>query len=122
MSDSDAPEWNPPEADVRTVDAWRKAGEAVLIDVRETEEYEYEHIPGALLAPLTYLDPAAFPPIGDKRLVILCQSGRRSVTAARMLHEAGFTDLVNMTDGMNAWGEVGLETRGARFAEQDYTI
>lgn len=122
MSNTDDTEWTPPEADARTVDAWRQAGDAVLIDVRETEEYEYEHIPGALLLPLTYLDPAVFPPIGDKRLVVLCQSGRRSVTACKLLHAAGFTDLVNLTDGMNAWGEAGLETRGARFAEQDYTI
>ncbi len=122
MSDTGGADWSLAEEDANTVNGWLEAGSAVLIDVRETHEYEYEHIPGALLAPLSFLDPTVFPRLGAARLVIMCQVGRRSAAAAKQLAQAGFENLVNLKGGLDAWREAGLDTQGARFEEEDYSI
>jgi hydroxyacylglutathione hydrolase len=42
----------------------------------------------------------------------MCQGGSRSAIAASLLQAAGFTDVVNMKGGMDAWRESGLEVEG----------
>ena len=64
-----------PEADARTVRRWLKAGEIVLVDVRETSEYEQEHIPGSVLCPLSVFDSDLFAKIPDKMVVLHCAIG-----------------------------------------------
>ncbi|NQU56784.1 MAG: rhodanese-like domain-containing protein, partial [Rhodospirillales bacterium] len=66
------------EADVETVARWLANGEALLVDVRETSEFEQEHIPGAMLVPLSMLDADTFPRITIKKLVLHCAIGKRS--------------------------------------------
>ncbi|TIC78689.1 rhodanese-like domain-containing protein [Nocardioides sp. GY 10127] len=94
---------------VRTVDvheARRLADQgAVLLDVREDDEWAQAHIDGATHVPLGTLDPAA---VGRDRLVVaVCRSGNRSGRAAEALAGAG-VDVVNMTGGVLAWAEAGL--------------
>ena len=67
-----------PEADALTVRGWLKAGEIVLVDVRETAEYEQEHIPGSVLCPLSVFDAELFPEIPEKNVVLHCAIGKRS--------------------------------------------
>jgi len=110
------------EAEVAEVQAWLADGEAVLIDVREPQEYEFEHVPGALLHPLSFLDPDVFPPISGPRLVFMCAVGKRSAAAIKQLQKAGFADLVNMAGGLDAWREAGYDLEGARFEAHDYMI
>ncbi len=98
------------EAEPQTVAKWLADGEALLIDVRETSEYEQEHIPGSLLVPLSALEPDSFPRITIKKLVLHCAIGKRSAVAARQLIEAGHTPPINMKGGLKAWREAGLET------------
>ena len=57
----------------------------LLVDVRETKEYDLEHIAGALLMPLSSLEADLFPAVTDKPLVLHCAIGKRSAAAARML-------------------------------------
>lgn len=98
------------EVRAETVAKWLSAGEALLIDVRETSEFEQEHIPGAMLVPLSMLDPETFPRINIKKLVLHCAVGTRSTTAAKMLVKAGHIPPVNMAGGIKAWREAGLGT------------
>jgi rhodanese-related sulfurtransferase len=110
------------EVDVQTVDGWLTDGSALLIDVRETGEYEFEHVPGSLLHPLSFLDPDTFPKITEKRIVLMCAVGKRSMAAAKQLAKADYPNLVNLEGGLDAWREAGLETEGARFETEDFSI
>ena len=49
------------EVDAETVNRWLDDHKAVLVDVRETTEYEQEHIPGSVLVPLSVFDADLFP-------------------------------------------------------------
>ncbi len=99
-----------PEADALTVRGWLKAGEIVLVDVRETAEYEQEHIPGSVLCPLSVFDAELFPEIPEKIVVLHCAIGKRSAAAAKQLINAGRSRVVNLQGGIKAWKEAGCPT------------
>ncbi len=82
----------------------RPAG-TVLLDVREPDEWQAGHAPGAQHMPLGQLDPAALP--DDAPVLCICRSGGRSSKAAEALQAAGI-DASNVTGGMNGWAEAGL--------------
>ncbi len=99
------------DAGVLTVYRWLENNEAILVDVRETSEYEQEHIPGSLLAPLSTLDPERFPRIEGKKLVLHCAVGKRSAAARIQLWKTGYRPpAINMTGGLRAWKDAGLPT------------
>lgn len=98
------------EVEAATVHQWLEDGEAVLVDVRETSEYEQEHIPGSLLVPLSVFDPERFPHITGKKLVVHCAVGKRSAAAGKQLLQAGHTQVHNLYGGILAWKEAGLAT------------
>lgn len=98
------------EVDATVVQRWLTAGEAILVDVRETAEYEMEHIPGAVLCPMSVFDPARFPRIAEKRLVLHCAVGKRSANAAHRLTEAGYRTVYNLRAGIRGWKEAGFAT------------
>ncbi|MBT7944437.1 MAG: HigA family addiction module antidote protein [Alphaproteobacteria bacterium] len=99
-----------PEADAATVRRWLDAGEILLVDVRETAEYEQEHIPGAVLCPLSVFDSEVFPKIPEKMVVLHCAIGKRSAAAAKQLIETGHTRIINLAGGIKAWKETGGPT------------
>ena len=68
----------PKEIDVQGAAAWLQAGEAILIDVREVEEYRRLRIPGAALLALSAFNPSQIPPLDGKKLLIHCAMGGRS--------------------------------------------
>lgn len=78
---------------------------ALVLDVREPEEWAEGHISGAHHMPLGELDPAAIS--RDSTVIAVCRSGNRSSKAAAILAEAGH-EVVNMQGGMNAWTKAGL--------------
>lgn len=101
-----------PETQVRSVDAatvarWLEADEIVLVDVRETSEYEAEHIAGSLLLPLSSFDADLFPTIPGKKVVLHCAVGKRSEAAGKMLIKEGHADVIHMTGGIEAWKAAG---------------
>ncbi len=98
------------EVDATTVNQWLDDGEAVLVDVRETSEYEQEHIPGSLLVPLSVFDPERFPHIPGKKLVIHCAVGKRSAAAGKQLLQAGHPQVHNLYGGILGWKEAGFAT------------
>jgi rhodanese-related sulfurtransferase len=78
-----------------------------FVDVREVHEFEEGHINGMVNVPLSSLTDnyAAIPE--DKEVVIICRSGSRSLQAANILKEAGYSTITNVTGGMQQWsGEV----------------
>lgn len=97
----------------QTISRWLDTGDVVLVDVRETKEYDLEHIAGALLLPLSELEADVFPAITDKPLVLHCAIGKRSAAAARMLLKAGHEKVLHMEGGLTAWKEAGLPVEEA---------
>ena len=82
-----------------------------LIDVREKDEYEHAHIPGAILMPLSTFDPTAIPDQEDKHLVFHCRSGRRCGMAAEKALHAGYTGTIKrMEGGFLAWDAAGFDS------------
>lgn len=80
---------------------------AAILDVRERQEWDAAHIPGAIHIPLGQLEErlSELPP--DRSLVAACRSGSRSADAARLLREHGY-DVANLAGGMKAWQRAGL--------------
>ena len=96
----------PPE----TLQEWRQTGEAVIIDVREPDEYADAHIPGATLLPLGTISAAKLPDHHGKKLVVLCKLGGRSAAAcAKLAAENPALQPINLTGGMVAWIKAGYE-------------
>jgi rhodanese-related sulfurtransferase len=83
---------------------------ALLLDVREADEYAEGHAPGSTLIPLGQLQQR-LPEIAgfkNKPVALICRSGRRSAQALKLLQQAGFSAAVNVEGGMNAWQKAGL--------------
>ena len=101
-----------PEIDVEELEARRTAG-AVVFDVREPDEYEDAHVPGAIPVPLATVPDRLddFPTDGE--VFIICASGGRSRRAAGFLRNNG-VDAVNVAGGTKAWLAAGKpHARGA---------
>ncbi len=82
--------------------------EALLIDVREPGEFAREHIAGAQSFPLSSLEPSRLP--RDRRIVLCCQSGARSIQALAQLEAAGLHDVAQLDGGLSAWKAAHLTT------------
>ena len=67
----------------------------VILDVREQDEYDAGHIPGAVLIPYTRIEEQSGAMLPDKNRTILvyCRTGRRSKIAAQSLAELGYSDV-----------------------------
>ena len=83
------------------------AAGAVLVDVREPEEWQAGHAPDARHLPLGQLGALVeqLPP--DAPIVVICRSGARSGVATKWLTDQGY-DAVNLAGGMLAWAASGL--------------
>ena len=95
-----------PEIDVDELARRREAGEAVL-DVRNPDEYEEVHVPGATLIPLGELVERVDEVPTDGPLPIICRSGGRSLQAAEFLRARGI-DAMNVAGGTLAWVDAGF--------------
>jgi rhodanese-related sulfurtransferase len=98
--------------DVETAAAWLQAGEAVLIDVREADEFAAARIDGAILAPLSAM-PAAWQALdlpADRKIVVMCLKGGRSHQVCAFIGPTGpeGQPLFNLTGGIQAWAAAGL--------------
>lgn len=97
-----------PDPQVNEIDvqqAAARAKDALLLDVREEDEWAAGHAPDAEHRPLSSLDPRAVPT--DRPVLAICRSGNRSGQAAQALAAAG-VDVVNVAGGMKAWQQAGL--------------
>ncbi len=79
---------------------------AVLLDVREPEEWEAGHAPGARHVPLGELPARMGELEASGRIVVICRSGGRSALATEWLSTAGY-DAANLVGGMQEWAHAG---------------
>ncbi len=99
------------EVSAAEVDAQREAkSPPLLVDVRETHEWEAGHLPGAVHVPRGHLESRieGEAPDRSRPIVIYCASGVRSVFAAQTLAEMGYADVVSMAGGFQGWKSQGL--------------
>lgn len=99
MSD-DVPETDPDDA------ATRVENGALLLDVREPDEWQGGHAPGAAHVPLGELGARLEEIPKDRPIVAVCRVGGRSAKATVALRDAGY-DVINLAGGMRAWQAAG---------------
>lgn len=84
--------------------------DAIIVDVREQNEYETGHLLNAKLIPLGALKGriGELEKYREHPIVMTCQSGRRSKIAAAQLKNKGFTQVYNLVGGVLAWRKAEL--------------
>lgn len=75
----------------------------VVLDVRETAEYEFSHIPNSISIPLGELEKRLYELDKEKETYVICRTGNRSDLAAQKLTKKGFTKVINVVPGMSQW-------------------
>lgn len=99
----------PAEISVADAYAKRDAG-AFILDVRQPEEWDQVHIPGATLIPLGELQSRLSEVPSDQEVVVVCRSGNRSQEGRNILKNAGFEQVTSMAGGVNQWQAAGYPT------------
>jgi len=89
-----------------------KSGNAVIIDVRDKDEWDEGHIPGAIHMSrgTIELDIAEKVPDPNAMIICHCGGGGRSALAAESLQKMGYKNVRNMAGGFKAWKAEGLPT------------
>jgi glyoxylase-like metal-dependent hydrolase (beta-lactamase superfamily II)/rhodanese-related sulfurtransferase len=98
-----------PAIDIEGLAERLRAGDVVLLDVREDDEWEEGHVDGSLHVPYHGLrNELPERPVNGKPLAVACSAGNRSSIAVSLLRRAGVDDLIHVTDG----GIADLEAEG----------
>jgi molybdopterin/thiamine biosynthesis adenylyltransferase/rhodanese-related sulfurtransferase len=110
--------------EISTIDAHDRLGspEAPLfVDVREPDEWEEGHIPGAIYTGRGRLEQRIEGLVPDKGrpLVVYCSAGNRSVFATKALEELGYVNVVNLAGGFSDWKRNGFEVTMPRVLTPD---
>jgi hydroxyacylglutathione hydrolase len=113
------------EVDQNALEA--RSPEAVLLDVREPQEFADGHVPGAHNLPQADLATRLSEVPRDRPIYLICQGGFRSLRAAQFLRQMGFTDVASVKGGTESWraankslavGNTDLEPQ--RFIESEW--
>jgi rhodanese-related sulfurtransferase len=96
-----------PEVEVDDARDLADAG-AVVLDVREADEWQAGHVEGALWIPMGELAGRQDELPGDRALVVICRTGSRSGRVVGALVQAGY-DAVNVAGGMKSWATAGYD-------------
>ncbi len=85
------------------------SGDAVVIDVRNPDEYANGHVPGATLIPVNSVFARSSELPADKKIIFVCAVGQRSALAAEMAAAAGLPAdrLYNLEGGTDGWRKAG---------------
>lgn len=81
---------------------------ALIVDVREPDEWAQARIPGAVHIPLGRLRERAHEIPKDRAVILQCQGGNRSAGAVRTLLDLGFSNVHNLEGGITDWAADGL--------------
>jgi phage shock protein E len=98
----------PRDLDVQTTASLAERPDVLILDVREQDEWDAGHIPGALLIPMSEIQGRLSEVPKDKTVIVQCRSGNRSSQVTDYLQQQGFTNIRNMAGGLNAWQAAGL--------------
>ena len=90
------------------LDGMIRAGEALVVDVREANEFADGHIPGAINMPLSTFQPSQLPPANGKTIVLNCLGGKRSAMALEKCSIAQDAVDTHLAGGFGAWASAGL--------------
>jgi len=89
---------------------------AVLLDVREPEEFARERVPGAVNVPQSDLATRLSEIPRDRPILTICQSGSRSLRSAQFLHQQGYQNVATVVGGTRAWRDAGRPIESAEPA------
>jgi rhodanese-related sulfurtransferase len=89
-----------------------KSGEAVIVDVREKDDWGEEHIPDAIHMSRGTVELDIEEKVPDTNTMIICHcgGGGRSALAAESLQKMGYKNVRSMAGGFKAWKAIGLPT------------
>jgi len=92
-----------PEVDIDELETLMGSGDVRVVDVREDWEYKRGRVPGAVHVPLAQLPAHVAGLPRDKRILVICESGSRSLAATDFLLKSGFVDTASVRGGTSAW-------------------
>lgn len=75
----------------------------LLLDVREPDEFHYAHIPNSVLIPMGEVERRLTELDKEQTIVVICHHGFRSQQVALYLNYVGFTEVMNLQGGVDAW-------------------
>ncbi len=89
---------------------------ALLLDIRETKEFEGGKLPDAVHIPLSQLDTRAseLSKMSGRPVVVYCSRGQRSRSAVGALTKLGFAEIYSLHGGLKAWKDAGLPVEAAQ--------
>ena len=91
----------------------KHGGEALFLDVREPNEWNLGHVPGATHIPRGMLESKVEQQIPrDREVVIYCATGNRSALAADTLQQMGYTNVASLAGGWRDWVQGGGAVEG----------
>ena len=99
--------------EISTADAAARADGPLFLDVREPDEWEEGHVPGAVHVPRGNLESRveSLAPDRSRPIVVYCAGGSRSAFAAKTLGELGYEDVQSMAGGYTDWKRNGFPTQ-----------
>lgn len=98
-----------PEINVAELESLRATSDTEVLDVREGWEYRQGRVPGVTHIPLGELVQRVHELPRDRRIVVLCAHGSRSLSAADFLLQQGFEGVASVAGGTAAWAASGRE-------------
>lgn len=103
----------PKVKEITPAEAQRRQKEqaAVIVDVRENNEWQGGHIAGARHIPLRELQQRPQELLSAPDVIFVCRSGNRSTTAAKVFEKAGHPNVSSLSGGMKAWQGAGLPVK-----------
>lgn len=93
------------EVSVNDVNARIQSNGVSVLDVREKDEWDEGHLPGATFLPRGFLEGRIEKtvPEKDQPVIVYCAGGTRSAYAAKTLQDLGYNDVVSMAGGYGEW-------------------
>lgn len=103
---------------VQTVSAadlahWLASGEALVVDVREPADFAGGHVPGSVSIPMSGLASASLPAHGNRKLELICATGRRSGMSCATVAARAEGPVYSLEGGLAAWTAAGGAVEGA---------
>ncbi|MFN3423071.1 MAG: rhodanese-like domain-containing protein [Novosphingobium meiothermophilum] len=96
------------EVTAQELHAMIQAGEALVVDVRESNEFADGHIPGAINMPLSTFQASKLPDPKGRKLILNCLGGKRSAMALDKCSTAQAAVDTHLAGGFGAWQSAGL--------------
>ncbi len=93
-----------------------RQGHALLIDIREDDEFARRHVPGALSRPLSRFDAVALPEMAGTDVIFTCRSGMRTTANAERLAAPVGGTAYALEGGLDAWARAGFPVEANRKA------